>query len=191
MKAQSLRLQSTTEVPVSTLSRSVSSLVCGAMVLILANCSADAPTSSASAPTFSLSRVGARHDLLACAGGNDAVTVRTQIGPQGGRIELAGFVMVVPQGALLDTTTFVMRVPESKFLKVKIRARSEQHFTFEKPVSITLNYARCRKVPSDPTGWYVDEDTNVQLEQMPGRNDAAAQSFTLETGHLSGYALAN
>jgi hypothetical protein len=46
-------------------------------------------------------------------------------------------------------------------------------------------------VPSDPTAWYIDESTNGELEQMPGANNSAAQSFTLQTGHLSGYALAN
>jgi hypothetical protein len=135
--------------------------------------------------------VGARHDLLACAGGNDDISVRTTIGRKGGRIQLGGFVMVVPKGALLDTTTFVMKVPQSNVLKVKIRARGEQHFTFEKPVTITLDYSRCSNVPSDPTGWYVDEDTDDEIEQMPGVNNAAAESFTLRTGHLSGYALAN
>ena len=191
MKTQPIRLQSTTEVTVSTLSRSASALACAAIVLVLANCSVDAPTSAASAPTPSLSRVGARHDLLSCAGGDDDATVRTQIGPKGGRIQLGGFVMVVPKGALLDTTTFVMKVPESKVLKVKIRARGEQHFTFEKPVSITLDYSRCRNIPSDPTGWYVDEDSDAELEQMPGVNNASKETFTLQTGHLSGYALAN
>ena len=171
-------------------SRFATSLLCGAIVIMLANCSADAPTSAASAPTFSFSRVGAKHDLLACAGGDDDATVRTIIGPKGGRIALGKFVMIVPKGAVLDTTTFVLKVPESKVLKVKIRARGEQHFTFEKPVTITLDYSRCTNTPSDPTGWYVDEDTDGELEQMPGFNDAAAQTFTLQTGHLSGYALA-
>jgi hypothetical protein len=92
---------------------------------------------------------------------------------------------------VLDTTTFVMRVPEAKVLKVKIRARDEQHYTFAKPVTITLDYSRCRSLPADPTAWYVDEITDSELEQMPGVNNARAHSFTLETGHLSGYALAN
>ena len=82
-------------------------------------------------------------------------------------------------------------MPEAKVLKVKIRARDEQHFSFAKPVAITLDYSRCTKLPSDPTAWYVDEDTNGELEQMPGVNNADAQTFTLQTGHLSGYALAN
>ena len=175
----------------SILSRSASALACGVIVLVFANCSADAPTTAAASPTFSLSRVGARHDLLACAGGDDDVSVRATIGRKGGRIQLGGFVMVVPKGALRDTTTFTMKVPESKVLKVKIRARGEQHFTFEKPVSITLDYSRCLNVPADPTGWYVDEDTDGEIEQMPGLNNASAESFTLQTGHLSGYALAN
>jgi hypothetical protein len=172
-------------------SRFATSLACGAIVIMLANCSADAPTRAASAPTFSLSRVGAKHDLLACAGGDDDAVVRMVIGPKGGTIALNGFSMVVPQGALLDTTTFVMRVPEAKVLKVRIRARDQQHFQFEKPVAITLDYSRCKKLPTDPTGWHVDEVTDAELEQMPGFNDVDAQTFTLQTGHLSGYALAN
>jgi hypothetical protein len=192
MNTQTIRLQSTTEVLLKSVNRFALSLVCGALALTLANCSSDAPTSAApQAQTFSLSRVGARHDLLSCAGGDDDAKSTAIIGPKGGTISLGGFVMVVPRGAVLDTTTFVMRVPESKVLKVKIRARGEQHFTFEKPVTITLDYSRCRNVPSDPTAWYVDEGTDAELEQMPGLNDSASQTFTLQTGHLSGYALAN
>jgi hypothetical protein len=176
---------------VSTLSRFASSLVCGGIAITLANCSASAPTSAAPARTFSLSRVGAQHDLVSCPGGDDNTTARATIGPDGGTIALGGFSMVVPAGALLDTTTFVMKVPESKVLKVRIRARGQQHFVFETPVTITLDYSRCQNSPSDPTGWNVDEVTNAELEQMPGLNDSTAQSFTLQTGHLSGYALAN
>jgi hypothetical protein len=191
MKAQPFRLQSTTEVTVRTPSRFAITLLCGAIALSLANCSADAPTSAASAPTYSLSRVGARHELLSCPGGNDGAVSRATIGPNGGRLSLGGFVMIVPKGAVLDTTTFVMRVPEAKVLTVKIRARDEQHYVFAKPVTITLDYSRCRSLPADPTAWYVDESTNAELEQMPGVNNASAHTFTLETGHLSGYALAN
>jgi hypothetical protein len=191
VKAQPFRLQSTTEVIVRIPSRFALSLLCGGIALSLANCSADAPTSAASLPTYSLSRVGARHDLLSCPGGDDAAVSRATIGPNGGQLSLGGFVMVVPKGAVLDTTTFVMRVPVAEVLKVKIRARDEQHYVFAKPVTITLDYSRCRSMPADPTAWYVDESTNAELEQMPGVNNASAQTFTLETGHLSGYALAN
>jgi hypothetical protein len=190
MKAQPFRLQSTTEVIVLTPSRLALSLMCGAIALSLANCSADAVTSAAAPSTFVLSRVGARHDLLSCPGGSNGVA-RATIGPEGGRLSLDGFVMNVPAGAVLDTTTFVMRVPEAKVLKVKIRARDEKHFVFEKPVTITLDYSRCSSAPTDPTAWYIDENTNSELEEMPGANDAAAHTFTLQTGHLSGYALAN
>jgi hypothetical protein len=191
MNTQTIRLQSTTEVPVKTINRYVLSLACGALALTLANCSSETPTSAAPARTFSMSRVSVRHDLLSCPGGDDSESAKAIIGPQGGTLRLGGFVMVVPPGAVLDTTTFVMRVPEAKVLKVKIRARGEQHFVFEKPVTITLDYSRCANSPADPTAWYVDESTNAELEQMPGFNDAPSQTFTLETGHLSGYALAN
>jgi hypothetical protein len=191
VKAQPFRLQSTIEVPVRNPSRFAVSLLCGAIALSLVNCSADAPTSGSSAPTYSLSRVGARHDLLSCPGGDNSAIARATIGPDGGRLSLGGFVMNVPKGAVLDTTTFVMRVPKAKVLTVKIRAREEQHYVFAKPVTITLDYSRCRNVPADPTAWYVEESTNAELEQMPGVNNASAASFTLETGHLSGYALAN
>jgi hypothetical protein len=191
MKAQPFRLQSTSEVPVRTPSRLALSLLCGAIAFSLANCSADGPTVAAAPQTFSLSRAGARHDLLSCPGGDNGAVSRATIGPEGGLLSLNGFVMVVPRGAVLDTTTFVMRVPKAEVLKVKIRARDEEHFVFAKPVTITLDYSRCRSLPLDPTAWYIDENTNSELEQMPGVNNATAQTFTLETGHLSGYALAN
>lgn len=165
--------------------------MCGALALTLAHCSADAPTTPNAPPTFSLSRVGAQHDLLACPGGDDDAVATKVIGPKGGKIKLGGFMMQVPAGAVPETTTFVMRVPEDKVLKVKIRARGEQHYTFLAPVQITLDYSRCRTAPSDPTAWYVDENSDAELEQMPGNNNSRAQTFTLQTGHLSGYALAN
>lgn len=172
-------------------SRSASLFLCGALALTLAHCSPDTPTAITPAPTFSLSRVGARHELLTCPGGDDDAVATKVIGPKGGKLKLGGFVMQIPAGAVPETTTFAMRVPESKVLKVKIRARDEQHYTFQAPVLITLDYSRCHAIPSDPTAWYIDEDTNAELEQMPGSNNRAAQSFTLQTGHLSGYALAN
>jgi hypothetical protein len=191
VKAQPFRLHFTSEVAMHAPRRLALSLLCGAFAASLANCSADAPTAAAAPSPFSLSRVGARHDLLSCPGGDDGAVSRATIGPEGGRLSLDGFVMVVPAGAVLDTTTFVMRVPEAKVLKVKIRARDERHFVFAKPVTITLDYSRCRALPADPTAWYIDENTNSELEQMPGVNEAAAHTFTFETGHLSGYALAN
>lgn len=188
---QAFRLQSPTEVHVRTPSRFPSLFVCGALALTLAHCSANAPTTPAAAPTLTLSQVGAQHDLLACPGGSDDDVVTKVIGPKGGRIKLGGFVMHVPAGAVPETTTFVMRVPVSSVLKVKIRARGQQHYTFLAPVQITLDYSRCRTVPSDPTAWYIDEDSDAELEQMPGVNNSRAETFTLQTGHLSGYALAN
>jgi hypothetical protein len=178
------------EVTVSAPSRTASLLLCAVIVIALSNCSADSPTSASSARTFSLARVGQRQELLACPGGDNDVA-RATIGPEGGRLAIGGFVMDVPQGALLDTTTFVMKVPVAEVLEVRIRARGEKHFTFEKAVTITLDYSRCPVVPADPTAWYIEERSNAKLEQMPGFNDPAAQSFTLQTGHLSGYALAN
>lgn len=167
------------------------SLLCGALAVSLANCSADVPTSAAAPASYTLSRVGASQDLLSCPGGDNGTVSRATIGPDGGRLSLGGFVMDVPRGAVPETTTFVMRVPEAKVLTVKIRARAERHYVFAKPVTITLDYSRCSTVPADPTAWYIDENTNAKLEQMPGVNNAAAKTFTLETGHLSGYALAN
>ncbi len=169
----------------------LSLFVCGALALTLAHCSADAPTTPTAPPTFSLSRVGAQHDLLTCPGGDNDAVATGVIGPNGGSLKLGGFVMRVPAGAVPETTTFIMRVPEAKVLKVKIRARGEQHYTFLAPVQITLDYSRCRSAPSDPTAWYVDEGSDAELEQMPGINNSRAQTFTLQTGHLSGYALAN
>jgi hypothetical protein len=188
---QAIRLQSPIEVLVRTPNHFLSLFVCGALALTLAHCSADAPTTPAVAPTFSLSSVGAQHDLLACPGGSDDDVATKVIGPKGGKIKLGGFVMRVPAGAVPETTTFVMRVPQAQVLKVKIRARGEQHYTFLAPVQITLDYSRCSAVPSDPTAWYVDENSDAELEQMPGINNSNAQTFTLQTGHLSGYALAN
>ena len=187
---QAIRLQSPIEAHVRTPNRFLKLFVCSAMALTLAHCSADAPTSPATlAPSFS--RVGASHDLLACPGGDDDAVASKVIGPEGGKIKLGGFVMKVPAGAVPETTTFVMRVPQAKVLKVKIRARGLPHYTFLAPVTITLDYSRCRTLPSDPTAWYVDEDTDAELEQMPGVNNSAAETYTLQTGHLSGYALAN
>ena len=172
-------------------SRSVSLFLCTALALTLAHCSESGPTTPAAAPTPSMSRVDARHDLLACPGGNDDDVAKKVIGPNGGKLRLGKFVMVVPPGAVPETTTFVMRVPEAQVLKVRIRARDTMHYTFLAPVQITLDYSRCAVAPQDPTAWYVDEGTDAELEQMPGFNNSAAETFTLQTGHLSGYALAN
>jgi hypothetical protein len=190
-EVQTFRLQSPIEVHVRTPSRSVSLFLCTVLALTLVHCSENGPTTPAAAPAPSLSRVGARHNLLACPGGDDDDVATKVIGPNGGKLKLGKFVMIVPPGAVPETTTFVMRVPEAKVLKVKIRARDLPHYVFLAPVQITLDYSRCAVAPIDPTAWYVDESTDAELEQMPGFNDGDAKTFTLLTGHLSGYALAN
>ncbi len=116
------------------------------------------------------------------------------IGPSGGTVTAGGSSISIPSGALLAPTMITLAVSESEVVQVDITAGDAEHFMFEAPVSITIDYSRC---PESSTAgevlgaWYVDGATQALLEPMSSTDDKVARTVEFETDHLSSYAVAH
>ena len=115
------------------------------------------------------------------------------IGPLGGVLSLGEYVVNIPEGALLSTTLFQITVPASRYMKVDVSAVGVDHFLFQKPISVTVDYSRCPASATegkDLEVWYVSPLLNFPLDNMGGVNDPANRRITFSTDHLSGYVIA-
>lgn len=131
--------------------------------------------------------------LLVCPT-TDAASASAVIGPNGGTIGARGTSITIPPGAVPDSTLFEVIVPASQYLETRIHAVGVDHYQFQVPATITMNYARCPSsaLPTDAEleGVYVDTSTYQVLQQMGGVNDRSGHKVTFTTGHLSGYIIA-
>ena len=125
---------------------------------------------------------------------SDAVSSTAEITPLGGIVSAGGTTISIPAGALTETATITVTVPASIYMEVDVSVAGVDHYLFEAPVTVSLNYARCDRsniLHSPNTAWYIDSDTKALLQLMPGVDDPFTRTVTFTTGHLSGYALAN
>jgi hypothetical protein len=115
------------------------------------------------------------------------------IGPLGGLLSLGENVVSFPAGAVTTPTLFQVTVPASRYMKVDVTAVGLDHFVFDTPISVTVDYSRC---PADRTTgkalevWYVSPLLNIPLQNMGGTDDPASRRITFSTDHLSGYVIA-
>ena len=115
------------------------------------------------------------------------------IGPLGGVLALGNQVVNIPEGALLSTQLFQLTVPASSYMKVDVTAVGLDHFLFQKPISVTIDYSRCADTATagkDLEVWYVSPLLNMPLDNMGGVNDPTNRRITFSTDHLSGYVIA-
>jgi hypothetical protein len=125
---------------------------------------------------------------------NETTSATAVVGPLGGLVNAGGTSIQIPAGALSSDATVTVTVPQSNFMEVDISVAGVDHFVFEQPVVVTLNYARCERndISASPLSvWYIDSQSKDLLEQMPSVDDKLTQTITFTTGHLSGYAVAN
>lgn len=131
--------------------------------------------------------------LISCPTDQRTVTEAT-VGLLGGVLTLGSTSINIPAGAVLTPTKFRIEVPPSKHMEISVTAGDAEHFIFELPVSITIDYSRCDRAVTDSAPlsvYYIDDDTKALLENMGGIDDKLARKITFRTGHLSGYAIAN
>jgi hypothetical protein len=112
----------------------------------------------------------------------------------GGVLSVAGTSVSIPVGALLAPANVTLTVPASPYMEIEVSVEGSDHFIFELPVVISLNYSRCtsflvRFLPVH--AWYIDSETKALLERMPGIDDKLTRTVTFPTTHFSGYAIAN
>jgi hypothetical protein len=171
------------------------------VVAIVAACS-DAPTTPAVAPSAPRAVNASVADPAAITASPSATlfacqTPRTQsasavIGPRGGIVVVAGSALIVPPGAVSKATSFTFTIPASPYLTVDVSAKGAEHYSFARPVAITINYAHCSNegLPATPFGaWWVNTSTLEQLGVMAAIDDRQHRRLTLVTDHLSGYAV--
>lgn len=117
------------------------------------------------------------------------------LGVLGGDVFVGGNLVSVPEGALppLGLALVTITAPASKYVEIEVRVNELPHFTFESPVTITIDYSRCTRsnVDREPLqAWYIDAVTKVPLDDMGGVDDKVARTVTFTTDHFSGYAVA-
>lgn len=111
-------------------------------------------------------------------------TVCKEIGPEGGRIEVAGHILEVPAGALDHSRNFWMKEVNTPHIQVQITP----HVKFDKAsATLTLSWARCPGGvnPNRPFIYNVDDN-----EDLGGRPNPQQRSVSTEISHLSRYAIA-
>jgi len=130
--------------------------------------------------------------LLSCPVDTSA-SATAVIGPHGGTVSVGRFSLRLPPHAVEEPTLFTFTVPASQYLEVDIRANNADHFVFNRPATITIDYARCDGNVDRSTldAWYIDRSSKGLIEAMHGHNALGLDEFVFTTGHLSGYALAD
>lgn len=158
-----------------------------AAVFVTASCGEVQP-GGITAPGEALATQSTGPTLLECPA-ETATSTSSLIGPLGGVVSVGGHQLVIPPLAVLVPTQFTVTVPASQYVRVDITAGNGQHYQFQKPVSITLSYARCSRSNIEKENlriFYVD-DANTILQDMGGTDDKNARTVTTGTDHLSGY----
>lgn len=115
------------------------------------------------------------------------------IGPLGGVLSLNGHTITIPPQALDRLVFITLRQPSTQFVEVEVRVNGQDHFQFEAPVTVALDYSRCadwRIGPEPLTVWQIDPDTKEFIADMGGVDDRAARTISFTTDHFSGYAIA-
>ena len=169
-------------------------LAAGALVLTLARCAEpiNAPAPVA-APSLSIDAAVASvgESLLECPA-HVARDYSFTLDARGGRVSRAGVEIDVPAGAISGSQKFVLTLPRSPYLEFDLSATGHEHYTFARPVSITVNYGRCKVDKSTPalSVWNIDTESNQLLQLMSDADDRPGRRIQFITDHLSGYAVA-
>jgi hypothetical protein len=124
---------------------------------------------------------------------NTTLSETGEVGVLGGVVGVGGTSISIPAGALLDAKAFTVTVPAGNTMAVQIRASGYEHFGFELPVTVTVDYSRCSRSDLARTPlsvWYVDDATGTFLELMPSVDNKLTRTVTFTTGHLSSYVVA-
>jgi hypothetical protein len=131
--------------------------------------------------------------LLQCDEPESDQVATEVIGPLGGTLAIGNTRVVIPANAVPGLTSFRLTIPRSRLVEISVRAGDAEHFLFDQPVLVAIDYGRCASglSPLDPvTVWHIDESSKSLLEPMLGVDLRLFHTVTFYTGHLSGYAVA-
>ena len=85
-------------------------------------------------------------------------------------------------------------MPASRYVEVEVTADGGEHYVFDSPVTVSLDYGRCNRPDLDQatlTAWNIDPQSKALLEPMGGADDKSQHVITFSTIHFSGYAVAD
>ena len=170
------------------------SAIAVAALSLLAACGDASVTASPSALLGTDPKRSDDPTLLACANLLPTVGVLGTIGLDGGVLAGGAARLEVPAGAVLLPTVFQVATPPSKVMEVQLSSIGVEHYVFQKPVSVTIDYSRCAAaaVPAGATlvAVHIAPLSKRILEEMGGTVDPSARTITFTTGHFSSYAVA-
>jgi hypothetical protein len=121
-------------------------------------------------------------------------SVTERIGLSGGVLAIGNTRVVIPLGAVLFPQDFTLTIPQSPYAEIRVRAGSAEHYLFQQPVLMSIDYSRCATPALDQRAlsvWNIDPDSKALLEQMTGVDLKLTHTVTFTTIHLSGYAVAD
>lgn len=165
-----------------------------------------APTPEAPQSAIIQSQAGVEYTLLEDRIPSEILDldVSKLIGLSGGQISLAGHTLTVPAGAVSVPTVFTLTLRTTGYIDVDASALVTSLLGkvinvgekgFNKPVKLTLSYARSPNAPADPSGITVlrmlgssHADPHQPLSTTV---DAQAKTATAYLDHFSGYCLAD
>jgi uncharacterized membrane protein YfcA len=125
---------------------------------------------------------------------SETVSTTSVVSALGGILSVGGSSISIPAGALLEPVTMTLTVPASLYMEIDISVQGSEHFLFELPATVNLNYSRCsslRLLLFPAQAWYWDAETRQLLELMPGVDNKLTRTVTFPTIHLSGFIIAN
>lgn len=131
--------------------------------------------------------------LIACPT-TSTESVTQHIGLSGGVLAIGNTRVVIPLGAVLFPEDFTLTIPASPYAEIRVRAGSAEHYLFQRPVLMSIDYSRCATPELDQHAlsvWNIDPDSKALLEQMLGMDLKLNHTITFTTIHLSGYAVAD
>jgi hypothetical protein len=123
---------------------------------------------------------------------DEAASAATVIGPDGGTLAAGGVRVDFPAGAVADSQEFSLRVIPGSYVDVELDAAGYEHYTFARPVAVSIDLRRCGVLPL-PLGlraFYMDSETKALLEDMGGELDLVGRTLRFTTPHFSGYTIA-
>jgi hypothetical protein len=171
-------------------------------LLAVAACSGDvtapsrqAPaTPGSSTPLLGILEPGASSATLIDCPVATTESVTSRIGYSGGVLSLGNTRVVIPLGAVLFPQDFTLTIPASHYAEIRVRTGSAEHYLFQVPIAMTIDYSRCATAATDQrllTVWNIDPDSKALLEPMTGVDDKLTHTIVFTTIHLSGYAVAD
>ncbi|MHB0947512.1 MAG: hypothetical protein ACYC3Q_04765 [Gemmatimonadaceae bacterium] len=167
--------------------------ILGAAVALALGCVDAASPTATHAPIAPAATEASAANLLSCPS-SKTVTASGVIGALGGVLQAGGVRVSIPLGALLSATTISVTVPQSPYMEIDVSVPGVEHFVFQQPITVSVDYGRCDPSVTSGTSltvWYIDSATKQPIEAMPTVDDKLTHTVTFTTPHLSGYALAN